>query len=280
MPELPEVETIRSILEKSIVGKKITKVAVLMQNQFHGNAENLIGKYITAVSRHGKVLAFELNDASFISFHFKLSGQLLYAENMNNAVYKNPIPLAQTNKMPGKSTRVIIYFSGGSGLFFNEMRMFGWVKYSTQIEGPRGVDILSSQFTKDYFAKCLQKTRRAIKVVMLEQNAFAGIGNIYANEALFEAQIHPETPANQLSANKIADLYSAIITVIKKGIQFHGSSGKDEVYVLPDSSKGEFQYHFMVYQQDGKTCKQCNMGIIQRIKQAGRSSFYCSTCQK
>lgn len=278
MPELPEVETIARALEKTIVGKEISKVEVLTKNLFHGSVNDVIGKKIASVARLGKVLAIKLSDASFLSFHFMLSGQLLYSPNVGNAVFINSIPLAQTNKMPGKSTRVIFNFVDGSGLFFNEMRMFGWVKHSGRIEGPTGVDILSSDFTKQYFASVLSKTKRAIKIILLEQNKYAGIGNIYANEALFEAKIHLETQANKLSENQVLDLYNAIKSVIDKAIKYKGSSGKDEVYVLPDSTKGEYQNHFMVYQKNGKSCMRCNSFIV-RIELGGRGTFYCPTCQ-
>jgi formamidopyrimidine-DNA glycosylase len=181
--------------------------------------------------------------------------------------------------MPGKSTRVIFHFSDGTGLFFNEMRMFGWVKHSRRIEGPKGVDILSKEFTEEYFAKSISKTRRAIKTVLLDQDKFSGIGNIYANEALFDAKINPQNPANNLTIQQCNNLYSSILKVIEKGIKYRGSSGRDEVYILPDGSKGEYQNHFMVYQQEGKQCKRCNI-TIKRIKQGGRSSFFCQNCQK
>ncbi|OGK16530.1 DNA-formamidopyrimidine glycosylase [Candidatus Roizmanbacteria bacterium RIFCSPHIGHO2_01_FULL_39_12b] len=279
MPELPEVETIRRYLQQKIVNKTITKINVLDKSQFHGDQKDVVNNRIVAVERLGKVLAIKLEDKTYLNFHFKLSGQILYSNNAENAIFKNTIPLSSTNRMPGRSTRVIFYFDDGSGLFFNEMRKFGWVKYSPKIEGPKGVDILTSEFTLDYFKKNLQNTRRPVKVVLMDQDRFAGVGNIYANEALFDAKINPEISANNLTIEQLNHLYKSIIKVIKHGIKYHGSSGRDEVYILSDGSKGEYQYHFLVYQQEGKRCQRCGE-VIMRIKQGGRSSFYCPECQK
>lgn len=278
MPELPEVESIRSYLDRTVVGKTISQVELLEKTLFHGNPKDVEGKRIISNERLGKVLAIKLHDGSYLSFHFKLSGQLLFARDAKHATFKNTIPLTQTNKMPGISTRVIFHMDHGGALYFNEMRKFGWVKYSAKIEGPKGVDILAKEFDLDYFKKNITNTRRAIKIVLMDQDRFAGIGNIYANESLFDAHINPEIAANQLTDKQANDLYDSIIETIAKGVKYRGSSGKDEVYVLPDGSKGEYQHHFMVYQQQGKPCKNCGTKII-RIKQGGRSTFMCPKCQ-
>lgn len=278
MPELPEVESIRNYLKRDVMGKKIAKIDVLEKKLFHGDPQKVIGHKIVDIVRHGKVLAIKLTGELYLNFHFKLTGQLLFAKKSKDAKFIYNIPLAFSNKMPAHSTRVIIYFKDGSALYFNELRKFGWIKLSEKLERPKGVDVMQPEFTKDYFKENLTNTRRVIKIVLMDQDRFAGIGNIYANEALFDAKINPEIPANKLTDKQINDLHDSIIKTITYGIKYRGSSGRDEVYVLPDGSKGGYQYHFTVYQQEGKQCKRCSEKII-RIKQGGRSTFYCKNCQ-
>lgn len=278
MPELPEVESIRNHLKRDVIGKEIKSVDVLHQKQFQGDPERIIGHKIIDIVRHGKILAIKLNNSLYLNFHFKLTGQLLFAKNSTNAKFIYNIPLAFGNKMPGHSTRVIIHFTDGSALYFNELRKFGWIKLTEKQERPKGEDVMTKEFTVKYFAEKLKNTRRPIKIVLMDQDRFAGIGNIYASEALFEAKVNPETKANELSVEQVNQLYKSIIKVLSQGIKHRGSSGKDEVYILPDGSKGEYQYHFTVYQQEGKPCKRCKTPI-KRIKQGGRSTFYCPQCQ-
>src|SRR3989338_6896646 len=278
MPELPEVESIRNHLKRDVIGKTIKNVNVLTQKQFQGDPEHVIGDKIVDIIRHGKILAIKLGSGLFLNFHFKLTGQLLFAKDSRNAKFVYNIPLAFGNKMPGHSTRVIIHFTDGSALYFNELRKFGWIKLTETQERPKGADVITAEFTEKYFAEKLKNTRRLIKIVLMDQDRFAGIGNIYASEALFDAGINPELPANSLSVSQINELHQSILKVIKHGIKYRGSSGKDEVYILPDGSKGEYQYHFTVYQQEGKPCKNCKTPI-KRIKQGGRSTFYCPKCQ-
>jgi len=278
MPELPEVESIRKHLKNDIIGKKIVKVNVLERKQFHGDEGKVVGHIVSDLFRHGKVLSIKLKSKLYLNFHLKLTGQLLFAKDSKNAKFVYNIPLAFGNRMPGHSTRVIIYFTDGSALFFNELRKFGWIKLSEKQEKPSGIDVLDKTFSLEYFTNNLQNTRRAIKIILMDQDRFAGIGNIYANEALYDAKINPELPANNLTPAQYNNLYKSIIKVIKYGIKYRGSSGRDEVYILPDGSKGGYQYHFLVYQQEGKPCRRCNT-LIKRIKQSGRSSFFCPNCQ-
>lgn len=278
MPELPEVESIRNHLKRDVIGKTIKRVDILTQKQFQGDPKRVLGHKIIDILRHGKILAIKLNSGLFLNFHFKLTGQLLFAKDSKNAKFVYNIPLAFGNKMPGHSTRVIIYFTDGSALYFNELRKFGWIKLSDKLERPKGADVMTKEFSKDYFKKNLENTRRVIKIVLMDQDRFAGIGNIYASEALFDAKINPETPSNKLTIQQCNNLHDSILKVIKYGIKYRGSSGKDEVYILPDGSKGGYQYHFTVYQREGKPCKRCKT-LIKRIKQGGRSTFYCEKCQ-
>jgi len=278
MPELPEVETIKNSLKPDILGKTITDIEILSPKNFIGNKKIVIGKKIIDIDRYGKVLVFKLSTDCYLNIHFKLSGQMLFAKDLKNAIFKNIIPFTKTNKMPDKTTRVIIRFSDGSGLFFNDLRKFGWIKVSKKPLIPKGIDVLSKQFTLEKLAQLISKTSRPIKLFLMDQDFLTGIGNIYANDLLFLAKIHPLRPSKSLTKQEIKNLHKAIVQEIKKGIKDQGSSGADEAFILPDGSKGKHQRHFLVYQKEGKPCPRCKTKI-KRIKQNNRSSFFCPKCQ-
>lgn len=278
MPELPEVETIRLILHSQLVGKTIKDVIVVEYKQFVGNKEDIIGNKVVEVTRQGKVAAIKLSNDMYISVHLKLTGQLLFAKDKLHAKFDNPVTLAETDTMPGKTTSVIIDFTDGSALFFNDLRKFGWVKVGKEPEGPKSVDVLSKHFTEEYLQKIVQKTRKPIKILLMDQDELAGIGNIYANDSLFIAKINPLRKSNTLIPDEIHTLYNAITDIIAEGILYKGSSAKDEIYILPDGSKGAYQHHFKVYHRENQPCLRCKTPI-KRIKQGGRSSFYCPQCQ-
>jgi len=279
MPELPEVETIHRYLQPSIIGKIIKDVAILEKKQFIGKKEDVIGKKIVDISRAGKVLLIKLSNNKYLNIHLKLTGELLFAKNINNAVFNQVIPFTNTRKMPANTTRIIIKFTDRSGIFFNDLRKFGWIKVKNEPEKPKGVDVLSKQFTLKFLTLITQSTKKTIKVLLMSQDKITGIGNIYANDALFLAKIHPLRSANSLNNNEIKNLYQAILKVINEGIKDKGSSGADEAFILPDGTKGSHQRHFLVYQKENQPCPVCNTPI-KRIKQNGRSSFFCPNCQK
>lgn len=278
MPELPEVETIRRSLENDLVGKTISNIEILVEKQFIGDKKNVIGKKITALIRNGKILSLELSKELYLSIHLKLAGQLLFHKNKNNALFDQKIPFSASNKMPGKTTRIIISFKDGSALFFNDIRKFGWIKLVKTPEKPKAVDILSPEFTKEYFSKAVKSTRKPIKILLMDQDKMAGVGNIYANEALFVARLDPLRKSNELNEKEIGRLYQAVKKVINEGIKYKGSSGKDEAYITPEGGRGSYQSRFKVYQREKLPCLNCKTSI-KRIKQGGRSSFFCPNCQ-
>jgi formamidopyrimidine-DNA glycosylase len=279
MPELPEVESIKRILKPNIVGKTIAEIKILSPKNFIGNVKDVLNKKVTEINRFGKVLVIGISNNKYLNIHFKLSGQMLFAKNADKAVFKNIIPFTGGNKMPANTTRVIIKFTDGSGLFFNDLRKFGWIKVSDQPLKPKGVDVLDKKFTPKLLTNLASLTRRPIKVFLMDQDLITGIGNIYANDSLFLAKIHPQRPANSLKNQEIEWLYKAIHKTIKEGLRDLGSSGADEAFILPDGSKGGHQRHFLVYQREKQLCLICKT-IIKRIKHNGRSSFFCSSCQK
>src|SRR3989339_1734810 len=236
MPELPEVETIKRKLAPSIFGKIISEIKILSPKNFGGKKEDVIGKKVISVDRYGKVLVFQLvnpltrkqNNFIYLNIHFKLSGQILYSKDVEHAVFKNIIPFTNGYKMPANTTRVIIKFTDGSGLFFNDLRKFGWIKISDQPLKPKGIDVLDKQFTVKLLTNLTNSTKRPIKPVLMDQDLITGIGNIYANDSLFLAKIHPQRLSNSLTEQEIGLLYKTIKQTINEGIRDCGSSGADE----------------------------------------------------
>jgi len=278
MPELPEVETVRLKLQDKILNKKIVKIEVLEKKQLIGDIENILSQKITQLSRQGKYLSLHLSNDYFLNIHLKMSGQILYADNYNKAVYPITFPHTNTNKMPCKFTRIIIYFSDKSCLFFNDLRKFGWIKISQKQEKPKGIDILDKKFSLEFLKSLTAKNNLPVKTFLLDQNKIAGIGNIYASEILFSARIAPQAKPKSLTPIQTKKLFQEIIKTIKSGIKHQGASGNDKMYVLPDSSFGGQQKYFFVYQREKQPCRICQTPI-KRIKQGGRSTFYCPRCQ-
>jgi len=286
MPELPEVETIKRQLKPNLIGKIISDIKILSPKNFVGNKKDVIGKKIISVDRYGKVLVFKLEKLdkldklyNFLNIHFKLSGQILYSKDVNRAIFKNIIPFTGGNKMPANTTRVIIEFTDGSGIFFNDLRKFGWIKISDQPLKPKGIDVLDKRFTPKFLTDLTDSTKRPIKPVLMDQDLITGIGNIYANDSLFLAKIHPQRLSNSLIEKETNLLYKTIKQTISEGIRDCGSSGADEAFILPDGSRGNHQRNFLVYQREDKPCLNCKT-IIKRVKHNGRSSFFCQNCQK
>jgi formamidopyrimidine-DNA glycosylase len=283
MPELPEVETIRKYLAESLVGKKITKVKILSKKQFPNNPESVIGEKIIDVQRRAKVLILRLANNNNLLIHLKLSGQLIW---VNNASEKNEIKLKKQiptigESLPTKSTRVILNIGKGK-LFFNELRKFGWIKVLANKDLEKelskyGTEPFDREFSEDFLKAIFSKTNRAIKLVLLDQEKIAGIGNIYVNEALYLSGIHPQIPANKLTQKQIKVLRENVIKVLKLGLKYGGTS--DEYYVKPDATLGRYQDHFLVYRQDDKRCRNCG-SKIKRIEIGGRGTFFCPKCQK
>lgn len=265
MPELPEVEVIRRFLEKKLINKTIIGLKVLSPKSFIGNPELVEGQKIIKFTRIGKQLSIHLSNNLILLIHLKMTGQLVL-----NA--------------PTKHTRLIFTLSDNSHLYFNDLRKFGWIKLidSSQISQHQqnlGIDILDKKFTPQYIFSQLQKSTRAVKLVLLDQTKFAGIGNIYANDALFLSKINPQTPANKITLKQSQKLQQSLIKIMTESITHGGSTAKDKGYIKPDSTTGQHQLHFQVYQREGKPCLVCQTKI-KRIKTSGRSTFFCPNCQK
>lgn len=283
MPELPEVETVRLFLNTKIIGKSIRSIDILNQKSFQGSKSNILGQKITKMVRTGKQLSIYLDNQYLLLLHLKMTGQLIYVDK-KQIILGHPTPNLYKTPLPWRSTRLIFTFSDQSILYFNDQRKFGWVKSIKQsdlgsLQANLGPDILSLQFTYSYFQKVLKSTTRFVKTLLHDQSKMAGIGNIYANDALFLSKIHPQIRANQLTNPQSKLLYKNIKQVIKQGILNGGSTAKDNMYIRPDGTKGQQQYNFLVYQQKDQPCPKCQKPI-KRISLQGRSAFFCPHCQK
>jgi len=280
MPELPEVEVVRLFLNSHLIGKTISKLEIISPRSFFGDSNFVEGQKIISTSRLGKQLSLNLENGLIILFHLKMTGQII----VGDSIFGHPTPKEDKTSLPNKSTRLFFTFSDGSKLFFNDQRKFGWVKLLTKAELVKaqqnlGVDILSPDFTPKYFYHQLQKTSRPIKTVLLDQSFFAGVGNIYANDALFLAKIHPISPANKISLKITTLLHHFLVQIMTESIKNGGSTAKDNKYIHPDGSLGQHQFSFQVYQRSGEPCLICQTPIT-RVIIGGRGTFYCSKCQK
>lgn len=185
---------------------------------------------------------------------------------------------------PNKYTRIIIKLKNNRNIYFSDLRKFGWLRLFTKkslktFQKNLGLDILSPKITNKYFYNQVQSTFCPIKNVLLDQSKFAGIGNIYACEALFLSKINPTLPSKKLTLSKSKTLLHNLQKNMTESILHGGSTARDRGYIMPNGSSGTHQEHFLVYQREGNKCTVCG-AIIKRIRQSGRSTFICPRCQK
>ncbi len=266
MPELPEVETICRTLTDTpgLINHHITSVDLLWERTLATPSQDIfssriIGQEIKGVERRGKYILFRLS-SDWLVIHLRMSGDLRV--ELSDAIIE-------------KHHRLTIDFDSGSRLAFNDTRKFGrvWLVNNTdKLLAHLGPEPLEKDFTPQTLYTGLQKHRRQIKSLLLDQRFIAGIGNIYADEALHQAQIHPQVHSNVLNFEQAKHLWYCIRDVLNKGIQQNGTS-IDWIY-----QGGNFQKHLQVYQRTGKPCYQCNKTIV-RILVGQRGTHYCPQCQ-
>lgn len=282
MPELPEVESVRKQLEKYIVGHRIESVTINYSKAFSGNKDNIIGGKVSKVRRFGKALSIDLDNEYSIVIHIKLTGQLIYRGP--NLIKPPKLSSKVNDGIPGKHTHVIFNLDKKGMLYYNDVRKFGWIKAvkTDQVENIEFIKKLGPEplngLTLKKFKDMVYATTRSIKTLLMDQSKIRGVGNIYANDALWLAKIHPERPANKLTKDEIEKLYKAIEKVLTEGLKRGGAS--ELSFVTPDGSEGEYQDHFLAYGQDGKKCSRCNKAELKKIKIGGRGTYYCPNCQK
>lgn len=287
MPELPEVETIRRGLEKTILNKKIAGVEVKNKKAIRGGADNFVrtlkNNSIKKVGRVGKLLMFELADGNYMFAHMKMTGQLIYRFDHKVFAGGHNLPHFTETDLPTKYSRVIWSFNDGSKLYFNDMRKFGYLQIVDREKKEKtasayGIEPLTKNFTVDNLKKVLAERKAPVKAVLINQQLVSGIGNIYADEICFEAKIKPDRPAGKLTEEEIKILHKSANKIIEKAIKYGGTTFKD--YVNAHGAKGNFVEYLKVYKREKQKCLRCKKGIISVKRVAGRGTRFCPVCQK
>ena len=287
MPELPEVETVRRGLDRLIIGKAIAAVdhdtAKSFPNSSHDVAAFVVGAQVTAVRRRAKVLLIDLSSDYTLVTHLKMTGQLVFVgEERFGAGHPNDSLVGQ---LPDRSTRVTIQFTDGATLYFNDQRKFGWMKLYPSAEVPNidfmkkvGPEPLEDDFTADVLWGRLQRRKNtSIKAAILDQTVLAGVGNIYADEGLWGACIHPATKVSDVPREKIDDLWREIREVMTLAIEKGGSS--NHTYINAEGKKGSYMDFARVFRRDGQPCPRHPDVLIEKIRVAGRGTHICPVCQ-
>jgi len=288
MPELPEVETIKLGLQKYLVGHKIEDIKINVPKIFQGNPKDVIGAKVVDVKRIGKGLIIELNNGFVLTVHLKMTGQLVFQDKTTAGSTLSKKVGGET--LPSKYSHVVFTLDEGAKLYYNDLRRFGWVKVLKQDElkdvaffremGPEpkvGKDLAGKELTLTYFKTVIQKGNLPVKLILMDQKKIGGIGNIYANDALFLAGIDPRRKSKTLADSEIKKLFETIHEVIKKSLNYGGSSDENFVNVL--GQEGNYQNHTLAYGKKGEKCSICE-GIIEKIQLGGRGTYFCPKHQK
>ena len=290
MPELPEVETVRAGLARLLPGRIVREVVVgpnapkSFPNAAADVAEFLIGAQVTEVTRRAKVLMITLSTSYSLIIHLKMTGQLVFDSAREHFGAGHPND-SLVGALPDKSTRVTLQFADGSQLFFNDQRKFGWMRLLPTAQIPEldffkkvGPEPLATDFTWQQFRDRLRRRNKSgIKAVLLDQTVIAGVGNIYADESLWGAKIHPSTLVGQLSDAQIKSLYTALRDVLQLSIDKGGSS--NHTYVDAEGRKGSYMTFANVFRREGQACPRCGTTIV-KIRAAGRGTHLCPHCQQ
>lgn len=285
MPELPEVEVVKFFLEDKLLGQTITNLEILNPKSFIGSRLSVLNQKIVSFSRTGKQLSIHLSNKLILLVHLKMTGQLIYLPSLSKRDKREILghPTKDSNQsLPNKSTRIIFSF-GKARLYFNDQRKFGWIKLLNNAELVKtqtnlGYDIFDARFTPRYLFSQLQRTSRPVKVTLLDQHFFAGIGNIYANDALFLSGVHPQISSKKITLKQAKSINRHLIEIMKQSVLAGGSTAKDNQYLHPDGTKGTNQFFFRVYERKGEPCLKCGTEI-KYLKLGGRGTFYCPHCQ-
>jgi formamidopyrimidine-DNA glycosylase len=286
MPELPEVETIRIGLSALLPGKRVVSVTHDWPKGFPNSAADvgvyLEGTCVVAVRRRAKVLLIDLDSKYSLVIHLKMTGQLVFRGKQHfGAGHPNS---SLVGKLPDKTTRVTLTFDDSSRLFFNDQRKFGWMRLLPTAEVPQidffqkvGPEPLAEDFTAgDFVARLRCRNRSAIKAVLLDQTVVAGIGNIYADESLWGARIHPLARISALSDATLSRLYKSLVDVLRLSIAKGGST--DRNYVDAEGRRGSYLTFANVFRREGQPCPRCG-AIIVKARVAGRGTHICPHCQ-
>ncbi len=279
MPELPEVEIIKRGLQKYLIGHTIQGVQILDPLRISGSEKQIVGNIIIDIRRRGKGLLIDFDNNFSLAIHVKMTGQLIYRGEKT----KDKKLSSKVKTLPNNYTRIIFYLDQNAQLYYNDIRRFGWMKVLPTDDlqtisffhtlGPEPF----TDLTVEYLKKITAHAKAPIKTLLLDQHKIGGIGNIYANDALYEAKIDPRRAANTLTAEEIARLFSAIHKIMAFSLEQGAAS--DTNYVNALGQDGQYQDYFLVYGRAGEKCMRCG-NSIQRIIVGGRGTFVCTVCQR
>jgi len=285
MPELPEVETTVRGLNKKVLGRTFLNVwtdfgnIIKKPKSFEQFKKEIKGKKIKKVWRKGKNIIFELSENSSLLIHQKLTGHLLYGTwNMEDGTWEPETPGPLKEKI-NRYIHLMFYLDGGKMLALSDLRKFAKIELARTEEiqeelkalGPDPLRIDFKEFKKRFTGK-----KGKIKQVLMNQEVISGVGNIYSDEALFEAKIHPFKEISKLKENDLKRIFQALKKVLKKAIKAGGESFSD--FRDLEGKKGGFDPFIKVYRREGENCLRCGT-VIKRLKLAGRSAHFCPKCQ-
>jgi formamidopyrimidine-DNA glycosylase len=287
MPELPEVETVRRGLSSLIIKRSIKTVIYDTPKSFPNDPQSvqsfMLQSTVLAVRRRAKVLLIDLSTNYTLVIHLKMTGQLVYVGDTRfGAGHPND---SLINVLPDKSTRVTIEFADASFLYFNDQRKFGWMKLIPTDEVPEmdfmrrvGPEPLEDDFTASQFTERFKRrANTSIKAALLDQSVVAGVGNIYADESLWGAKIHPKRLVKTITLEEFALLYAELRLVMNLAIEKGGSS--NHTYISAEGKKGSYMDFARVFRREGLECPRCGTTII-KFKAAGRGTHICPNCQR
>lgn len=287
MPELPEVETVRTGLSQFLPGKVIASEWHNWPKGFPnavGDVQRfLLGATITEVRRRAKVLLIDLDSHYSLVIHLKMTGQLVYRNERERFGAGHPND-SLIGDLPDKTTHVYFTFTDDSRLFFNDQRKFGWIRLIPTHEVEQldffkkvGPEPLAANFTPvDFINRLSRRAKSGIKAVLLDQTVIAGIGNIYADESLWGAKIHPETKVQDIPKAKLLALYESLRAVLLLSIEKGGST--DRNYVDARGKRGSYLTFANVFRRNGQPCPRCGTTIV-KLRVAGRGTHICPACQ-
>ena len=288
MPELPEVETVRRGLAELLPGRVVTRVTVFDSPKSFPNARSdveqfLYGARVTAVRRRAKVLMIDLDTQYSLVIHLKMTGQLIF-RGVQSFAGGHPSD-SLIGELPDRSTRVQIDFVDGSRLFFNDQRKFGWVKLlpTDEVEnlpfmqkvGPEPLDPQTR--AEDFIQRIRRRQNSMIKPALLDQAVIAGVGNIYADEALWAAQIHPQTRVKNVTDQQLNTLFNELRRILQLSIDQGGSTDKN--YVDAEGRKGNYLTFAHVFRREGQACHRHPDQEVIKLKVGGRGTHVCPVCQ-
>lgn len=288
MPELPEVETVKKGLAGLLPGRTVAKVEFDWPKSFPNAREDvrrfLLDAKVLLVRRRAKVLIIELSSKYSLVVHLKMTGQLVFRSDATRFGAGHPND-SLVGELPDRSTRVVITFTDDSKLFFNDQRKFGWMRLVATNEIPNidfmrkvGPEPLEADFTWRAMKERLQRRKKSsIKAALLDQSVIAGIGNIYADESLWGACIHPLTRAADLSDAQVQALHDALVTVLRLSIAKGGSTDKN--YVDAEGKRGSYLSFANVFRREGQACPRHPGTAIIKLRVAGRGTHICPKCQ-